>query len=249
MDETAEAQYRSGRYWTEHADWLDSQRSLKAGDLLPGMEAALKTCDRRPVRVVDIGAGTGSVLATVCDLMSERIAGISFEQVAYEISPNAIERGRSYFPQIEFRERLFDGSEGEFEVAMLVDVFEHLENPWEMFRAVRQRASYCLVRQPLIQGFGTFWRNAYRSQREGVGHIGLFTSRQFVDIAEACGWRPLHLELVPLWNLSTTHKRGRTNPVKRLIHFLSPELASVVMSGYYLNGVFERDDQDGSTPS
>jgi hypothetical protein len=122
-------------------------------------------------------------------------------------------------------------------MTMLVDVLEHLENPWEMLRTVRTNSRYLVVRQPLEEGFPMFRHKSYARQRERLGHVGFFNWHSFLDMASATGWQPLEAKLLAPWELHC-YRRHRPCLKSLLVRFNRP-IMSHFISGFYMIGAFK----------
>ena len=230
--------YKYGDYAARHPDWHLADAPTKADDLVSGLSAVLESWKNKQLRIADVGAGVGAVLMEVCDRLRTIQPDIKLDFVAFEISPQAVSKGRSLFPQLDFREKVLEASDGPFETILFVDVLEHVENPWDVLRVAAQVAEYLVVRQPLLENFSTFRHRNYRNQREEWGHIGYFSYYSFLDMAEACGWRPLKIQLLAPWELSGSKVRGSI--VGRALLRTNRVMASHFLSGFYLNGAFKK---------
>jgi len=235
--------YSDGWYLADHPDWHAKDGPGKAQDVLRGVSIAVAELRARSVSIADIGCGTGSVLNSLLPLLRRRFPSTSLKGVGYEPAAPAWRLARELFPALEMRNRPFDADPDEFDIALLVDVLEHLENPSEMLRFVNRTCRYVVVRQPLIDSFGTFRHRAYREQRDRLGHIGYWNVRSFDDLMAACGWVPLSPELVAPWDLHAPTVAGASVLHRVLVRAL-PELSSVVMSGFYRVGAYTRADPE-----
>ena len=184
---------------------------MKARDLCDPIRAVISqiTSGKRAstLRLADVGAGVGLVLTELVAMIRARWPEIAVVPTAFEISPEAAATARARNPTLDVRQKLLVPEDGPFDAAMLVDVLEHVENPWELLRTVRSASEYLVVRQPLQGNFSRFRHDNYGDQRRQWGHIGFFNYRSFVDMAAACGWQPLHLKLLAPWELATDHPR------------------------------------------
>jgi SAM-dependent methyltransferase len=239
MDENFE-RYVDGTYLADHRDWHGGDANGKALDILDGVEAALSNgAGEAECSFVDVGCGTGGVMTVLSRCLPRRHPGRRFRFVGYEPSTEAISLGESTPDDVEIRNDHFSDSGELFDIALLVDVLEHLENPWDMLRAVRQRAHYVVVRQPLLDSVGPFRHNSYRLQRESLGHIGYWNSRSFEDLMYACGWSALSTRLVAPWELRAPTMAKPTIVHKALVR-VSRETASVLITGFYRLGAYRR---------
>ena len=230
--------YEGGEYAARHSDWHLADAPDKARDLMPGLRAVVKDLGGGRLRIADVGAGVGGVLVELTRLAREEFAGIELDATAFEFAPEPVKMAREKFPDLRIHQRLLQADDGPFDVVVLADVLEHLENPWELLRLVGRVSKYLLVRQPLLESLGCFRSNGYANQRETWGHIGFFNVRSFRDMLAATGWAPLKTDLVAWWELSG--KQPCRNPLKRMLVRWNRELASILISGFYFNGALKR---------
>lgn len=230
--------YTGGDYAKKHPDWHLEHSPAKAKDLTPGLLAAVDLAGKSTFRLGDIGAGTGAVLDAAMKVLKTERPKVELEGVGFEISPDAVQLAATHFPHLTVRQKFFEGSDGPFDAVMFVDVLEHVENPWDLLRSARQASATMLVRQPLLDGFSTFRHRNYEHQRTHWGHISYFNFRSFMDMAGACGWKPLKVDLVAPWDLATTPNREGATFLNRSITRWNREMASFILSGFYLNGAF-----------
>ena len=222
---------------------------MKARDLYDPIQAVIShMTSENPVsalRLVDVGAGAGLVLAELKRNIESEWSGISVVPTAFEISPEAVTIARTRNPNLDVRQKLVTQDDGPFDAAMLVDVLEHVENPWELLRTVYSCSEYLLVRQPLLGNFARFRHDNYRDQRLQWGHIGYFNYRSFLDMTVACGWQPLHLNLLAPWELASDVPRRKSLGAGLLLS-LNRVMASFIVDGFYLNAAFRRTRNDDS---
>jgi hypothetical protein len=234
----AEDLYSSGAYADKHEDWHLSHAPGKAQDIWPSLEAIADRTKSPTLKIADVGAGVGGVLHEAGRLLQERNPNLELELHAYDIAPVAIEAGRKQFPDLHFHCQFFDASEGHYDAVMLIDVLEHLENPWELLRTVHAASEHLIVRQPLIESLSTFRHRNYGVQRKHWGHIAYFNVHSFADMLEATGWVPVETRLVAPWELKTSTHKG--SPHGRLLTRLSRNWASILLAGFYLNAAYRR---------
>jgi SAM-dependent methyltransferase len=239
--ENAVVLYASDGYAEKNPSWHLEDAPAKVGDILPACRAAIMDSGLATIRIADIGSGAGGVLNETLKQLRDAFPVLRIEGVGFEVSPFAIAKGREKFPQLDIREKFFSADDGPFSIALLVDVLEHLENPWEMLRTARATSRYLVVRQPLEEGFSFFRHNAYSKQREAFGHIGYFNWHSFLDMASATGWEPLKVDLLAAWELGTS--RGSPSLLKRLFTNANRLMASHFLSGFYLVGAFRARDR------
>ena len=148
--------YAEGKYAEQYPEWHLADSPGKVKDLLPSILALIDKKKLTDFKIADIGAGVGGVLSHLQERLHEVRPSVNVQVLGYEISPYAVEAAKKLFPEIEMRQRSVASDDGPFDVALFVDVLEHLENPWEILRDVRKVASHIAVRQPLLESFSTF---------------------------------------------------------------------------------------------
>jgi Methyltransferase domain len=231
--------YISGEYANQHLDWHLSDASNKVKDILSYLQLVVEISAKDNLRIGDIGAGVGGVLHESIKVLKDKYSNLRISGTGFEISPSAVEKSRKIFPNLDIQQKAFEKSDTGFDVVMFIDVLEHLENPWEMLRIARETSEFMIIRQPLIENFSTFRQNQYRLQKETWGHIAYFNYYSFIDMAQTTGWKPIKLDLCPPWNLEGENK-GKASLLNKSLVKINHIMASYLLSGFYLNGVFQR---------
>lgn len=231
--------YTDGAYALKNPDWHAGDSAGKAADIIALFEPIFRAGQDR-LRIAEVGAGFGGVLSEVCRLLHLRHPSTTIEAAAFEISEHACREAARRHPEIDVRQKAFVAADGPFDVVMLIDVLEHLENPSQLLREVRGAGRWLVVRQPLLESISTFRRNDYPGQRAAFGHIAWFNHRSFNDLLAASGWRAVETRLTPPWQLAAQPRR-RVSWLNRLFAQLQPEWASYLFAGYYLFGVFDHE--------
>lgn len=144
----------------------------------------------RPLRICDIGCGVGGVLAAIDELLGKK--GIEVELTGYDIAPLAIEGAR---------ERWSDRSNITFEccdvlsldrlnydLCLLMDVLEHLEDPVCFLRELRGRGIVeFAIHLPLENNWISIMRGKTDSRRSPVGHLHFFDTHSALSMLERAG--------------------------------------------------------------
>jgi hypothetical protein len=236
MSGPANRLYIDGDYARRHPGWHLADAPAKANDLQLGLTELLQRLPERQLRLADVGAGVGGVLNEVVKAVGKLDSGVRIDPVGFDISHYAIEEAQLLFPELPMRCKVLEPSDGPFDAILLVDVLEHVENPWELLRTARAASRFLLIRQPLIESVSTFRHDNYSFQRTQWGHIGYFNHRSLLDMTAATGWIPLKTALLAPWELATSARRGGI--AQRLLCRMNRTIASQVLSGFYLNGLF-----------
>ncbi len=135
--------YVSGDYPELNPDWHDEDGSWKAHQILRMLE-------RHPglpvSRVVDVGCGTGRVLATLAPHLPEgtRLEGYDIAGPAVAMAQRHARDGLS-FTAADFLE----ATTGQADLILLMDVFEHVPDYLGFLRRLRERGRAFLFHIPL----------------------------------------------------------------------------------------------------
>jgi cyclopropane fatty-acyl-phospholipid synthase-like methyltransferase len=221
--------YLNTTYQQLNPTWHEEDSPWKAkqiGNLLADNKVSFQS-------ICEVGCGTGEILVQ----LSKRFPDADF--TGYEISPQAFEMAaRKYCSKVRFHLKdLLQESRAYFDVLLIIDVIEHVENYIDFIRGVKRFGGLKVFHIPLdlsVQSLIRVW--PILNQRRGVGHIQYFFKDTAIATLEDCGYKIIdwrytasRLEL-PNQALSS---RIMATP-RRLLHRVNPDLAVRVLGGYSL---------------
>src|SRR4051812_8835766 len=166
--------YAAGYSLCDHEERLRMGRWRALGARSKAAHATA-LCERagvRPLRVVEIGCGDGSLLAELAAAWPQA----SFD--GFELSEPAIELARARAIPRAGRLEAFDGSrvpagDGEYDLAILSHVLEHVPDPAPLLAEAARVARHVLVEVPLEDNRSAA-RPAKRAEAERIGHLHAF---------------------------------------------------------------------------
>jgi len=174
----SESRYVDGGYADANPGWHEEDAEWKAQRIA----SLLREQDRLPSRLCDIGCGTGGVIAA---LQSEFP---SVAMVGYEISPQAAALARTRHPTTDIREQDVFLSGEHFDLVMLIDVFEHVEDYIGFLRRAALMADQLLLHIPLDMSVVNVWRDGRLIAKRGdVGHLHYFSEMTALATLELAG--------------------------------------------------------------
>jgi SAM-dependent methyltransferase len=183
--------YTEGGYARLHPTFHTEDSPWKAGQIL--------TMFRRngidPGTICEIGCGAGEVLRQIHDSLGSGIF------VGYEISPQAFELCRQRETE-RLRFVLGDGTDERsdefFDVVLVIDVVEHVEDYLGFLRMVRNRGSLKVFHVPLDASALTILvGNTFDYARQHVGHIHFFSREIFFSALRHAGYDILDWAYTP----------------------------------------------------
>lgn len=161
--------YTSGEYLERNPDWHVEESPWKAKQVL----RMLGQNHLEPRSVCEVGCGAGEILKQLQDNLNE-----DAEFWGYDISPQAFELARKRENE-RLHFKLADITQEEnasFELILVMDVIEHLEDYFSFLREIKPKARYKILHIPLDLSVQTvFRRNGLMHVREAYGHIHYFT--------------------------------------------------------------------------
>lgn len=220
--------YSDGTYLTNNPDWHADDSAWKARHVAGILERNAV----QPRSVCEIGCGAGEVLR---NLAAELPAASSF--VGYDISPDAFRLcGAKSSGKIEFRLGNMLEEPVEFDLAMAIDVFEHVEDYFDFLRRLRTKAHYKVFHIPLDLSALSLVRGEPLRMRKSVGHIHYFDKDTALAALEDTGHEVLDWEYTS-GRTELPHLGWKSRMLKgprKAAFAMSPDLAVKALGGYSL---------------
>ena len=212
--------YATGQYAEAVPDWHSDDAPHKAAAVV----ALLSELGWEPKRVADVGCGTGSVLARVCEALDCEGQGV-------DVAPAAIERAASR-PGLQFA--VGDVSAvAPCDVVLCLDVVEHVADDIELVRSLADCAPRIVLRIPLdASALDVLRPGRMLAARRNWGHRHVYTIdlvRALIDDA-GLDLVALRFDRVPF--RASTAKGRLSDAVRRICHRWAPEPSTRVFGGY-----------------
>lgn len=176
--------YVSGDYLDKNPTWDDEDSLWKAGKVLETIRRNRLSCRS----VVDVGCGGGGVLAALSEELSDATL------YGYDISPDAANFwDRHSDTGVKFTVGNFLAAKTEkFDLLLLLDVFEHVPDPFDFLTALRDRAGYFIFHIPLdLSAVSVAREKPLLHVRRKVGHIHYYTKGLVLALLSECGYEIL----------------------------------------------------------
>jgi SAM-dependent methyltransferase len=216
--------YTSGEYLKKNPLWHADESPWKAKYVLQMMARN----GIAPKTICDVGCGAGETLRLVQEGMDEECV-----LYGYEISPPALElcqsraNDRLHFKLADIR----DEEGARFDLVLLMDVLEHLEDYFSFLREIRAKGVYKIIHIPLDISVRTVLWGSLSEFRVAYGHLHYFSKDVAIQMLRDAGyevvdsmytWQSNSLEFV--WN---ENKRNPGRLVRRLIGFAARQILAV----------------------
>jgi SAM-dependent methyltransferase len=185
MNGTMKDVYIKGEYLSRHPTWHEEDSPWKAKQIL----TMLKKHNLRPKTICEIGCGAGEILT---ELYCELPDYVSF--TGYEISPHAYELSKGKMKErLQFYLRDFLQETDCYDVLLVIDVVEHVEDYYNFLRILRKRGNYKIFHIPLDISVQKILLNTPIHRRKSFGHIQYFMKETAVATLEDTGYEIVDL--------------------------------------------------------
>ncbi len=181
------SRYEDGSYASRHPDWHAEDSPLKARWLFELAEQVLLPSLVRPhIKLLDFGCGAGGVGVHFAKLLEGR--GIATDLTGIDVSPQAINMARAKWLGVRFE--VGDRPDDiDFDLALFIDVLEHLDRPGEALSAARKYTARIAVQLPLEDNLLQRLRPGLSFYTDVYGHLHFFHRSKAHELLEGQGWR------------------------------------------------------------
>ncbi len=222
--------YTSGEYLEKNPSWHVEESPWKVQHILPMM----KRHHLMPGTVCEVGCGAGEVLKQLQEKMDPLC---SF--CGYEISPQAFELSKSRANE-RLHFKLADFTQEQdvfFDLLLVLDVIEHLEDYFSFLRAIRPKGDYKILHIPLDLSVQTILRgNGLPKVREAYGHIHYFTKDIALQVLKDVGYDVLDYCYTARAIEQSTQEipRNLMKLPRKLLFAIHKDLAARILGGWSL---------------
>lgn len=222
--------YNDGTYFDNNPSWHEEDSLWKATHV----KNLIQQNSLSPRTICELGCGAGEILNQLSLKLDD---GLKF--TGYDISSQAYDLCKKKSKEnLEFLlADLLDDNDAYFDIAMAIDVFEHVEDYFGFIRAFKEKAEYKIFHVPLDLSVQTILRSSpIMHVRKAVGHIHYFTKETAIETL-----KDLDYEIVDYFYTSGAtelpNKSWKANLMKipRKVAFsLNEDMAVRIMGGYSL---------------
>jgi cyclopropane fatty-acyl-phospholipid synthase-like methyltransferase len=222
--------YTTGEYLRRNPLWHVEESRWKATQIL----RMLSRHHLAPHTVCEVGCGAGEVLR---QLQVNMAADCLFW--GYDISPQAIELCRNRTNErlhFELRD-ITAGSRLSFDLMLVLDVIEHLEDYFTFLRAIKPLGGHTMLHIPLDVSVQTVARRrGLIKGRAAYGHLHYFTKETALETLKDAGYEVIDSFYTARANELATSVLSRKflRPPRRLLFGIHQDLTVRLLGGYSL---------------
>jgi hypothetical protein len=197
--------YTDGEYLKHNPTWHVEDSPWKAEQIF----RAINRNALAPQTVCEVGCGAGEVLAQLQQKLPDdcRFWG-------YDISPQAIAMSRQRANErLQFKELdLFAEPDAMFDLLLVIDLIEHLDDYYGFLRKLRSRGRYAIFHIPLdLSAYSVLRSYPILDLRASVGHIHYFTKDTALAALRETGYEVLD------WFYPQGRMRLRGKPLRQRV--------------------------------
>lgn len=222
--------YQDGTYLASNPTWHEEDSLWKAKQVA----AIIKRNYLNPSTVCELGCGAGEILNRLHAEFDEKLSlcGYEISPQAYAICKTKAKNNLQFLPV-----DLLEEKNVHFDVAMAIDVFEHIEDYFGFLRKFKQKGEYKIFHIPLDLSVQSVLRSSpILKSRLSVGHIHYFTKETALAALKDTGYEILDyfytkgaLELpAPEW------KTALLNLPRRFFFPITQDLTVRIFGGFSL---------------
>lgn len=222
---------QDGEYLKLSPSWHVEDSEWKANQVLK----IIKRNNITPKSIAEIGCGAGEILNQLYQKMDNKEIQFS----GFEIAPDAFqlcisrrkERLNYYLCNLLTTEEYFD-------LLLVIDVFEHVEDYLEFIRCTATKATYKIYHIPLDISVFAILINNFKYIRTPGGHIHYFNKFTALETLKDCGLEIVDYFYTPgaldLNQKNLTLFTRLTNFLRFILYKISPDFTVNWLGGYSL---------------
>lgn len=218
--------YKSGNYLKNNPTWDLEDSKWKSIQILN----LLNKVNLKPKTIVEVGCGAGHVLSYLNKSLN------NIELYGFDIAPDAskfwkkIKDRRIKFFLEDF---LLNKEIKKYDLLIMLDVIEHLPNPFEFLSSINKRADHYIFHIPLdLSALSVLREKPLLYVRKKVGHIHYYTKNIALSLLAECGYKIIDYDYT---GASFRKKSGLVaflvRIIRRLIFFINRDIGVRIIGG------------------
>jgi len=181
--------YTSGQFWDNIPGYLQEQAPNKISHLLRlvDFDNLFKNLPSRSFSIADIGCGAGKVSTGLADRLRVSNPEFNISTYGYDLSPQAIAVAKKGSYKGEFICGDIRDARRAWDLALLCDIIEHVDDPEAFLRAVAERARYFVVGFAMDDNLANRMDKRRRECTIRGGHVNQFNEHKAMAIVNKFG--------------------------------------------------------------
>jgi len=250
--------YTTGAYIEHNPTLHEEDSAWKTYKLLPVVDRFLKE-QTGNVSILDVGGGAGLILKAISKHIEKK--GRKVQQYALDLSAEMLKVQKKNNPRaktIQGNIKKTKFADKHFDLALMIDVLEHIPQPEEALKELRRISKYVIFKVPLERNLHDKTMNILTNGRhrkriiESIGHINVYNYRQLKEQIEENYGKIIASEYTNAYYYYLTSLRDQFNWRNRMlhnmalaIHNISPAIAARFYTDFAI--ILAKNTQEYST--
>lgn len=223
-------------YETTNSEYLKNNNTWHVEDSPWKAKQIIKLLKRNslnPKSIAEIGCGAGEILKQ----LQEQLEDKSIDFSGYDIAPDAMKLAKSRTnKKLNFyQENLLEKKDVHFDLCLVVDVFEHVDNYMGFIESCGPLADYKIYHIPLALHISALLRGELIRSRKDLGHLHYFSKETALATLSDSGQEIIDFFYTK--GATENRKRVRTifaNMLRIPFFKINPDLTARLLGGYSL---------------
>jgi 2-polyprenyl-3-methyl-5-hydroxy-6-metoxy-1,4-benzoquinol methylase len=222
-------------YTEENSEYLKKNPTWHAEDPPWKAKHIIEILRRNPVEIksiAEVGCGAGEILNQLYLSMPDDVNFTGFD-----ISGDAISfANQKQKSRLTFRHENFPETTEKFDLLLMIDVFEHVDDYLGFVRSCKNKATHTIFHIPLDISVQAVLRNKLMSERKTVGHLHYFTKETAIATLIDSGY-----EIVDYFYTAGTVDLPRKTLLsklavlpRKLLFAINKDIAAKLLGGFSL---------------
>jgi len=181
-----ELRYLDGSYLKENPNWDREDAIWKARNV----KDLLISNEILPISICEVGCGSGDILVKLNEFFP------SSNLYGFDISPQLAPFWQAHTEKTNLKDKLHfqvgdfhSINTKKYDVLMMLDVFEHVRDPFTFLESSLDFAKYFVFHIPLdLSAFSVLRGTPLMNVREKVGHLHYYTKDLALETLKDCGY-------------------------------------------------------------
>lgn len=217
--------YNDQTYLDNNPTWHEEDSFFKASKII----ALLKKNNIEFETVCDVGCGAGEILIQLHKEFPslKKLTGLEISNDIFSIA-KAKETGTIYFELKDIKD-----VDENFDLTLVIDVIEHLENYFSFLETIHSKSYYTIFHIPLDMSIWSLFREQMLIESKNrVGHIHNFTENFIINIIESKGFTVIDKLYTEPGFKHITSKQKIINGLRKFIFKINQRFCTKTLGGY-----------------
>ena len=215
--------YSDNSYLEKNKGWHQEDSDWKFKNIIKVLE------NTKYKSIADVGCGAGKILENFYN------RDPSLNLNGYDISDNIQDFWASKPAEINFHTIDFLTLDVKYDLTLLIDVFEHVEDYYLFLRKLSTKSEYFVFHIPLDMFVLAGLTNNYKRKKENLGHLHYYDYNTALGVLNDTGYNILNFNFAKTYLQADTKENNKLRILRKVGEFfLGVKYNSLIFGGYHL---------------